>query len=397
MSSNLWRAAARARGGLFVLFFATLCASVSEQANAKQVYWAGFAFTGSDSELAQAAPHVDAALKRHGVAQLNQALLAAQQRNPAAGLDLSHDDLGRLDGSTSAVVVAAALDREVVSVEKIGGQYKLLVEIALQALFFDYRESQIIASYPLTLQRIDVLSAQPSQAQIDAIVDQLMFGPRSTDLAAAFAGTMSAVRLPDAAVRRMQVVSVELTDAAQSVISTPEAAEVVRATLGHELSKILGAGTGMGLLPPSTGQAIGGVMAARIADGRVFQLKIPAPDYAIHVTVDSLRNGVINETTSTRQVLFGAFFSVRVEEPFSGKVYFEQPLRKAAIKVVPATQQSIDYRSAGFETLLAGFQAFTNVAAAQADYRDWLREQKPGGKALLTQSHALQELIKSCL
>ncbi|MEP6907511.1 MAG: hypothetical protein ABI858_05960 [Pseudoxanthomonas sp.] len=397
MVLNFWRAAARARRGVFALCLAAFCGPFAQEANAKQVYWAGFAFTGADSELAQAAPHVDAALERHGVATLNQVLLAAQQRNPSAGLSLSHDELGRLDGSASSVVVAAALDREVVSVEKIGDHYKLLVEVAMQALFFDYRELQIIASYPLTLQRIDVLSVPPSNAQIDSVVEQLILGNSASDLPAVFARTMSAVNLPDAAVRRMQVVSVNLSEAARSAITTPQSTEIVRATLAHEFSKILGAGTGMGLLPPSTGQAIGGVMAARIADGKVFQLKIPAPDYAIHVTVDGLRNGVINETAVTKQVLFGAFFSVRVEEPFSRKVYFDQSLRKAAIKVVPESQQSIDYSSASFETLLAGFQAFTDLAAGHADYRAWLRDQKPGGKALLTQSNALQELIKSCL
>lgn len=81
-----------------------------------------------------------------------------------------------LDGTTSATVLAAALDRELVSVEPIGNQYKVLVEVALQALFFDFRERQVIASYPLTLQRIDVQDYPEGRkdAAVDAFRDWLV-------------------------------------------------------------------------------------------------------------------------------------------------------------------------------------------------------------------------------
>ncbi len=95
-------------------------------------------------------------------------------------------------------------------------------------------------------------------------------------------------------------------------------------------------------------------------------------------------------------MLFGAFFTAKVTEPFSGKVYFEQPLRKGATKVVPATQWQVDQWSASYETLLAGLDAFAGAAAKRADSRAWLDEQKPGGRPLQQQTQALQELIKSC-
>ncbi len=50
-----------------------------------------------------------------------------------------------------------------------------------------------------------------------------------------------------------------------------------------------------------------------------------------------------------KTMLFGAFFTAKVTEPFSGKVYFEQPLRKGATKVVPVTQWQVDQWSASYE------------------------------------------------
>ncbi len=187
-----------------------------------------------------------------------------------------------------------------------------------------------------------------------------------------------------------------LGDAARAKLPDLALEPVLRATLAHELSKAISSNTGIGLLPPATGQAIGGAMAARFADGKVYQLKIPEADYVIKLKLDAMKHGVINETPAVKTMLFGAFFNVSVVEPFSGKVFFDQPLRKGATKVVPVTQWQVDQWSASYETVLAGLDAFAGAAAKRADSRAWLDEQKPGGKPLQQQTQALQELIKSC-
>jgi hypothetical protein len=60
-----------------------------------------------------------------------------QSRRPAH-FQVIHDQLAKLDGSTSATVLAAALDRETVSVEPIGGKYKLLAELSISGDFFRF-------------------------------------------------------------------------------------------------------------------------------------------------------------------------------------------------------------------------------------------------------------------
>lgn len=363
---------------------------------AQQVYWAGFAFTGEQAARSDVAPHSTAVIAERGADALNQQLAGALRRQPPAHLQLISDQLARLDGTTSATVLAAALDRELVSVEPIGDQYKVLVEVALQALFFDFRERQVIASYPVTLQRIDLHAYRPSDEDIEAIVAELLYGGAATDLPQALAQTLANAQLPNASMRRLQVGAVTLSDAARAKLPDPAMEGPLRATLAHELSKTLSSNAGIGLLPPATGEAIGGAMAARFADGKVYQLKIPEPDYVVKLQLEAIKSGVVNETAAMKTMLFGAFFQVTVTEPFSGKVYFDQPLRKGATKVVPVTQWQVDQWSASYETVLAGFDAFAGAAAKRADARAWLDEQKPGGRPLQQQIQALQELIKSC-
>lgn len=385
---------ARARAGLVGLLLS--CTAAAHAGAGDQAYWAGFAFTGEASARAEAVPHASAAVDAGGIEALNASLLAALRRQQPAHIALVEDDLAKLDGSTSAVVLAAALDRELVSVEKIGSQYKVLVELALQALFFDFRERQVVASYPLTLQRIDLLDHRPAAPEIQAIASRLLYGTSAADLPNILAQSLASARLPNASARRLQVGSVTLTDAARQKVPATSGEALLRATLAHELTKILGANAGIALLPPATGEAIGGAMAARFADGRVYQLQIPEADYVMELQVDDWRSGVINETLAMKQMLFGAFFTIKVSEPHSGTVYFDQALRKGTTKVVPATQEHVDHWSASYETLLAGFDSFAKAAGGQPGHREWLGEQKPGGRALQQHTKALQELITSC-
>lgn len=389
----------RAHGAwLWVCGLVVVLASGTVQAadKSQQAYWAGFAYTADQSAVKASTPRTAAVLEARGLPALNKALWARLSAQKPTQLELIDQPLAMLDGTTSATVLAAALDRELVSVEPIGGQYKVLVEVALQALFFDFRERQVVASYPITLQRIDVQDYRPDASEVDAIIADLLYGSAATSLPQVLAATLNAAKLPDASVRRLQVGEVTLGDAARAKLPDPALEPVLRATLAHELSKAISSNTGIGLLPPATGQAIGGAMAARFADGKVYQLKIPEADYVIKLKLDAMKHGVINETPAVKTMLFGAFFNVSVVEPFSGKVFFDQPLRKGATKVVPVTQWQVDQWSASYETVLAGLGAFAGAAAKRADSRAWLDEQKPGGKPLQQQTQALQELIKSC-
>ncbi|WP_260477048.1 hypothetical protein [Stenotrophomonas sp. 278] len=389
----------RAHGAwLWVCGLVVVLASGAVQAadKSQQAYWAGFAYTADQSAVKASTPRTAAVLEARGLPTLNKALWARLNAQKPTQLELIDQPLAMLDGTTSATVLAAALDRELVSVEPIGGQYKVLVEVALQALFFDFRERQVVASYPITLQRIDVQDYRPDASEVDAIIADLLYGNAATSLPQVLAATLNPAKLPDASVRRLQVGEVTLSDAARAKLPDPALEPVLRATLAHELSKAISSNTGIGLLPPATGQAIGGAMAARFADGKVYQLKIPEADYVIKLKLDAMKHGVINETPAVKTMLFGAFFNVSVVEPFSGKVFFDQPLRKGATKVVPVTQWQVDQWSASYETVLAGLDAFAGAAAKRADSRAWLDEQKPGGKPLQQQTQALQELIKSC-
>lgn len=362
----------------------------------QSVYFAGFAFTGEHQHLSQTAPHTDAALAGDKLDHLNARIIDALKIRPPQHLELNYEQLARLDGSTSATVMAAALDRETVSIEPIGSQYKVVIELAFQALFFDFRQSQVIASYPITLQHIDLLDTAPGDDYIRQAITQLLVGHSEVSLPHQLTATLQQARLPEASLRRLQVGPVRFADAVLPRLPTQIPPDAIADALAQELSKAIAASTGLALLPPASGSAVGGAMAARFADGKVYQLTIPEADYVINYQLDALRHGTVEQTAAMSSLLFGAFFTVSVVEPISGQQYFSQPLRRGASKVVPATQTHIDLWAAYQETVLSGMQMFAATAAGDARSRQWLAEQKPGGRPLSNQVKSLQELIQSC-
>jgi len=163
--------------------------------------------------------------------------------------------------------------------------------------------------------------------------------------------------------------------------------------IGQEFTKVLASTLRLPMLPHRAGQAVGGTMATRIADGSVFKLAIPAPDYAITLEVEDFRDKTLKETPAFRQQLYGAFFNVRVVEPLSVTVYLDQSLRFGATKSIAASQGSVDVWAVSYETLLGGFTAFSQ--AVGDGNLAWSREQS-GGKTFTTQLKVLKELIQQC-
>lgn len=354
------------------------------------VHFAGIAYTGKAAEAPVSLRYAHTAIERVTGVELNRQIAQALAVRSPKHFSLQVSELGSLDGTGSASVMAVALDRETVSTERIADQYKLLYELAAQALFFDFRERQVLFSYPVTLQHIEVFADAPTQEQIQAIADRVVLGREPTSLSGAIAAELESLSLPSASSRRIQLVEVQL---AEGLVGRADAQKLDRELIGHEFSKILAANLRLPLLPHALGQAVAGAMPARMADGKAFNLRIPEPDYRLVLEVSDFRSKTLKETPAFRQQLYGAFFHVRVDEPLSSTVFFDQPLRQGATKTIPVSQDQVDTAAAYYETLLTGFSSFAQALAGKD--LPWSGEQT-GGREFKKQLKALKELISQC-
>lgn len=359
-------------------------------ADLPQVVFAGVAYTGASDDASRSLPTVHAAIKNR-LPAINKQLWDALAANPPVNFELAPAAvLAALDGSSSSIVMAIALDRETISSERIGSQYKLLFELAGQVLFFDFRERQVLFTYPVTLQKIVALPRQPTKSDIAAIASEMAMGSSATSLSTVVPKELTTLTLPSPSSRRIQVTAVRLAPELEGKIP-PSLMDPK--LIGHEFTKVLASTLRLPMLPHAQGQAIGGAMAMRLADGKAYMLKIPEADYRVTLDVRDFRQKTLSETPAFRRQLYGAFFHLRVEEPLSSAVYFDQSLRQGNTTDIPASQENVDSGAAYYETLIAGFSSLSQAINGGA--RAWAGEQT-GGREFSKQLKSLKELVAKC-
>lgn len=363
-----------------------------------KIHIAGFAYVADDAALAKSFPYSRAieAERAGDVSVLDAAVrnYATAVANPT--FSIAFDELASLKpGEGSALVLAFALDRETVSVEQIGTSYKLLAELSAQALFVDFREMAVIASYPIIVQSVDVKHAAPTEEQRRAAIRNLYLGDGKANVFAAFAQTLAGLKLNPTVERRVRVTASSVSEAARAAMSgSPQsAAGVFDMALAQDFSKFLSANQQIPVLPPSKGQAIGNRMATRFANGKVYTLEIPEADYAVELNLDELKRIEYGSTAAGRSFVYGAFLTVRVLEPLSGRVYFDARLRNGATKLVPANQTSVDDAAAFQDALLALLDKFTTALASPEPA--WA-EKHAGDRAVAKQMQELAKVLQSC-
>ncbi|WP_146742256.1 hypothetical protein [Oleiagrimonas sp. MCCC 1A03011] len=370
------------------------CASAQD---ASHVYFAGVAYTSDAADITSTYPHISEALSADGTVRLDGDLhrLLSDQSLP---LKISFDSLGSTSDEQKATALALAIDRESTSVERIGNTYKVRVEIGAQALFFNFKDKQILGGFPFTLEYIDARDTPPSDAYIKGLYQSLIFGASGRpSLESEFVKTIQRAHVPDASIRHLRVGKVTLSPRTIKYLARVAPNENITALkqqVAQEFGKFLATNQGISLLPYSSNQALGGSMPARFAEGDAYQLKIPDADYDIALNVAGFKKIARSSDAAATVYLYGAFVDVKVTEPLSGHVYFAQRMRQGASKIVPVSQKATDDWAASYETLLMLFNNFTKSISTPG--APWVHSAMPKGRDVEKQLSTLRELIKSC-
>lgn len=361
-----------------------------------RVYFGGHAFLSKFSDIQTDFPNLHALLLADGRATaLDQALVrSGQQGADHRSISVEFQELGRLGPGLDANVLALAFDREVVAASQIGATWKLLVELSFQALVFDFRSKLIRASFPIAIQYLDAFDQEPTPTDIRNALERLVFGDQATGLAATFWATVGAATLPEPGARTLRVSQVSLSEAATTLVSSlgVETPAGLGDQLGYDFGKFLSGNQRLSVLPYAPSQAVDGKMAARLANGSVFNLTLPKADYEISLRLDGLKKVQTATTAAGAAWVYGAFVTIRVVEPLSGRVFFDSQVKLGATRTIPATARNTEDDWPSYaEVLRQLLDEFT---------RSLTGPDKKWGQAHLVTADAnlkpLKELVDSC-
>jgi hypothetical protein len=378
-----------------VFLCAILLATTAHGAN---VTLAGLAYSGDSKSIAARFPYtkrLEAAQAAAGT-PFNKLITQALAQNKPANFELNTTALKELKGQDQVVVVALMITGETVSAERFGNVAKLLTQVRAQAMFFDFKSMTVLRAYPFSFTHLDVIDRMPTQEEMNKRFEAVYFGEQGkAGIFDRFTAAINQATIPTSVPRYVQVSKVNIGQEALDVMpanlkSTSEVAQTWAADLfGERLSNK----TKVSLLPYSKGYAIGNVMSMRIADGDVYMLKLPEPDYTITLDVPRFKKIKSGEAAAGTSYIYGAYANVKIQEPVSGKSYMDADFKNGEVKLVPASQDTLDDFPAYYDALKGLFEKLSDNLAGNKS--DWLKSAS-ANPDLPKQISSTQDLLKSC-
>ncbi len=364
---------------------------------AATVTLAGLAYSGDSKSIATRFPFSKQLELTQSAAgnSLNKQLAQALAQNQPTNFTLQQGALSELKGQDQAIVVALVITGETVSAERFGDVAKLLTQVRAQAMFFDFKTMTVVRAYPFSFTHLDVIDHYPSPAEMAERFRSVYYGEQGkAGILARFTDIVSKASIPNNVPRFVQVNQVKIGDEARELmpdeLKTPGVAETWAADL---FSESLSSKTGIPLLPYAKGHAIGSVMSMRIADGDVYMLKLPEPDYTIALQIPRFKKIKSGESSSGASYIYGAYSNIKIQEPTSNRVYLEADFKNGEVKLVPASQDTTDDFPAYYDAIKGLFVKLSDNLAGNKS--DWLKS-STASPNIAQQITSTQELLKSC-
>ncbi|MEL7538022.1 MAG: hypothetical protein AAFM91_13305 [Pseudomonadota bacterium] len=345
--------------GLLASCATTLSAS---DVSRPRVAYAGFALVGAADDLRDLYP---AAYELQ--ATLNAALYERVQDVRPEHYDLVTSSILQADKGDT-VALAFALEFERVSVERIAGVYKALVEFSAQALVFDFdgEERAIIASYPVQqLPYVDVFEERPTAAQLNELARRyLLTGfDGGESLIDEFVNVIARAPIRQKYAQELGIGEILFTDDALAQIPSTqrESMAAFQYQIGRRLASELARHQGVSVIPFQPDASVANLAMRFTGERSMTFLRLPEPDYVVDMALLTLSRDVYSASSVGKAYLYGAHAQMRLREGFSAETaLFNQYVLNGEVKEVPASQDEIDHWSASLDSLwglLAGFSS----------------------------------------
>ena len=335
---------------LGIAVFLTACSTVYQKDGSSAekpkekvlVRFAGFAYLGKDKDIKSSFAYInrfDGSGKQGS--WINQRLNTMMKGLQADNL-IFKDGLAELKQGNN-ITLAFAVDKENLSVSRIGKDYKLMIEIGAQALFFDFDTMSIVAAYPISYRsNFAYRGRKPTENDKRKAIQAVFENAKQSPLTN-FIEIVKSSNINSKYGNNLRVVSADVSEKAYAKLpSRFRRSDHFESGLAQSFGGYLSKHQNVSILPYVKGHAIGKKMPGRFADGRVFALSIPEADYEITLTLNNLGKQLYKQTKIQKAERFGASVSIVVKEPLTDTVYMDADFQQVSNVVMPMTQQSVD-------------------------------------------------------
>lgn len=326
---------------LFISFAACTTPSSAKVNYRPDVFFSGIAYLGNYSHIEQNYPYAMRLnrLKNTVANDVQPSLLDRHFIESIKGIKPLNFNMqfGLADlRKGQSIAMALALESESVSTEVIGDKRKVIVEAAAQLFFFDYASMTLLANVPLNIAKNHVLQKDLNYlAHLPPLFKSLYLG--NSGLLAQAADLIKTTSLDLANTIRFQLVQVSTSSKVQGFLPASLTTQRFNQFVGQYFSSRLANKYQIAVLPFTKGYAVGNQMAGRFANGNVFNLTLPVPDYTFTIEIADLKKAPFKGN-----LMYASRIGMSFTQKVSNTVYFDDLFQYAVPKLVTKTMTEID-------------------------------------------------------
>ena len=369
-----------------------MCLLFSLNASAMDVYYGGFSYLGASDLIEKSYPYSNSLnTVNRGVSAFDAALVDKIRSVKINNFDLQLGDLA--DIRDDAMALTLALESEMTSVEKIGDRYKLLILMSAQILLFDYKSMQVVATYPIDVQFNDSLDHQPTREDILKRYRDIYFGDSKVNILSIFIDRLKQIDPVKKYSNHLKVVNVSVKDNLMTKLGEGVSEDQLIQLMGQNFTRFLSINQSVSVLPFTKGHAIGNKLAGRYANGEVYMMEIPEPDYAIDIALVGLQKKEFSKNSSGTAYIYATQVSFKIYEPLSEEVFYQGKLFNGATKKVPTSQTNVFDWPSYSETLVALFNQLTKEMGDPD--KKWFKKHSSNANNF-NQFKSIKKVIEQC-
>ncbi len=263
--------------------------------------------------------------RSNGQSIIDKAFLNTVKKINNSSFDISYEMLKDGLSEKDQNVLVLALDDEKINYITIEGDNLTRTDIILnfQAIFFNAKNNYLNASIPIEITKVINSSDPLSQERLISELKNIY----ENDVMKYFLQLINKFDLKNKYNNRIGVTKVIFEDKAKGFISqnTKNSDIFKKNKFAKSLSSFLSFNNNIAIVPYSQDRTSSSIMLK--LENSTREIKLPNPDYHIHLTIRGFKSVLFNEGNIDEQWIYGSYVKIKLIQPDLDKIYFDEKFK----------------------------------------------------------------------
>ena len=301
-----------------ILFFFTLI--IKAQADNKIIY-GGFSY-GSILPENTFTKYVHD--RSNGQSEIDKLLFESSKKINNNSFKLSYELLNDGLSEKDQNVLVLALDDESIDFITIEGDNLTRTDIILsfQVIFFNTKDNSLTASIPIEVSKVLNSSKPLSKSKLISELKNMY----ENEVMKYFLQLVNNFELKNKYNNRIGITEVIFEENAENFINQNTQNDIFKKNkFAKNLSSLLSFNNTIAIVPYSKDRTTSTIMLK--FENSTREIKLPNPDYHIHLTIRGFKNILFKEGNIDEQWIYGSYVKIKIFQPDLEKVYFDEKLK----------------------------------------------------------------------